>query len=325
MYLPALPVDGPGMREPIALERLREQAKRAVEGDVEAAMPQIMEAGTSAGGARAKALVYWNRTSNAVMVGSAATPGYEPWLVKFDGVSSDGDRFPWTRMEFAYNEMARAAGLALPPSCLIEASGFQHFAVRRFDVAADGRRLHMHSLCGLQHMDYKHPQAAGYELLLRSCLSLNLGAGSLREAYRRMVFNVVARNQDDHTKNFAFLMDPKSFLWELAPAFDVTYANGSGWTASHQMTINGKDRNIWREDLLAVGEMFDIETAETIIADVAHAVRRWPEFANGAGLPQVWTERIKSAVQEAWADWDGGGSGSRRQAGNRLAKAPVVG
>ena len=195
--------------------------------------------------------------------------------------------------EYAYNLMARAAGIELNDSTLIHNAGLAHFATRRFD-RAHGRKVHLHSLCGLQHADFNQPRVWSYEMYLRTCLKLGLGMDEMSEAYRRMVFNVVARNQDDHTKNLAFLLFEDQRDWRLAPAFDITYANGAGWTSAHQMSVNGKFDGMGRADLETVATLFGIRKWKDIVAHVNEAVARWPEFASEAGLDEELTAQIST-------------------------------
>jgi serine/threonine-protein kinase HipA len=280
---------------PLTLGLLRDQARRAIRGDVATGLREIMAAASSAGGMRAKALIAWNRETNEVDYGSTTSPpGFEAWLLKFDGVGADGEPEPWCRMEYAYTRMGAACGIEVPEVELIREGEFCHFATRRFDRGPNGERIHMASLCGLQHADFNLPGAFGYELMFDTCHALQLGAGTIEEAYRRMVFNVLSRNQDDHTKNSAFtsrLGQDGALKWDLSPAYDLTYANGAGWTRVHQMTICGKAEGIERSDLLTVAERYGVRRAEQIIDEVAAVVSSWRDFADEAGVPEEWIER----------------------------------
>lgn len=210
------------------------------------ALRDILRVGTSAGGARAKAVIAWNPSTHEVRSGQI-TPGdgFEHWLLKFDGVSGNKDRElddpqGYGAIEFAYANMARAAGITMSECRLLEENGRRHFMTRRFDRTADGHKLHMQTLGAIAHYDFRLAGAYGYEQLLQLIRRLGLGMATVEEQFRRIVFNVVARNQDDHVKNIAFLMD-KSGRWSLAPAYDVIYSyNPTGeWTSVHQMTVNG--------------------------------------------------------------------------------------
>src|SRR6478609_1998938 len=268
----------------------------------EQALRDILSVGTSAGGARAKAVIAWNRETNEVRSGQvAAGEGFEYWLLKFDGVAGNRDKEMedprgYGAIEFAYHLMARAAGITMSECRLLEENGRRHFMTRRFDRLAGGARLHMQSLGALAHFDFNQAGAYGYEQALLTIRQLGLSMAELEEQYRRMLFNVVARNQDDHVKNIAFLMNRQG-QWSLAPAFDVTYSyNPAGaWTASHQMTLNGKRDGFTLQDFEACGQSALLKRgrAEAILGEVQSAVKRWPEFAAQAGLSDAWREGIQ--------------------------------
>ena len=268
------------------------------------ALNDILRVGTSAGGARAKAVIAWNRETNEVRSGQiAAGEGFEYWLLKFDGVAGNRDKEledpkGYGAIEYAYHLMAKAAGIAMTECRLLEEGGRRHFMTRRFDRLAGGEKLHMQSLCALAHFDFNQAGAYAYEQALLTIRQLGLPMAAVEEQFRRMVFNIVARNQDDHVKNIAFLMDRQG-RWSLAPAFDVTYSyNPSGaWTSTHQMTLNGKRDGFTLEDFrtCAKSALMKRGRAETIVEQVTAAVRRWPEFAAGAGLPDNWRDRIQES------------------------------
>ncbi|MBL8432660.1 MAG: type II toxin-antitoxin system HipA family toxin [Dechloromonas sp.] len=270
----------------------------------EKALNDILRVGTSAGGARAKAVIAWNRETNEVRSGQiAAGEGFEYWLLKFDGVSGNRDKEledpkGYGAIEYAYHRMARAAGIAMAECRLLEEGGRRHFMTRRFDRLAGGDKLHMQSLCGLAHFDFKQAGAHAYEQALLTIRQLGLPMATVEEQFRRMVFNIVARNQDDHVKNIAFLMDRQG-RWSLAPAFDVTYSyNPAGtWTSTHQMTLNGKRDGFTLEDFrtCARSALMKRGRAETIVEQVAAAVRRWPEFAAATVLADGWRDRIRNS------------------------------
>ena len=268
------------------------------------ALADILKVGTSAGGARAKAVIAWNRRTNEVRSGQLpAGPGFTYWLLKFDGVSGNKDKEledpqGYGAIEYAYSLMARAAGITMTECRLLEERGRRHFMTRRFDRLDDGRKLHMQSLGALGHFDYNQAGAYAYEQAFLTIRQLGLPMAATEEQFRRMLFNVVARNQDDHVKNIAFLMN-KAGEWRLAPAFDVTYSyNPSGsWTATHQMTLNGKRDGFLRADIRAVGKSAGLKQgrADTLLAEVTAAVERWPEFAARAKVPEGVTEKIRQA------------------------------
>ncbi len=273
------------------------------EAGKERALRDILRVGTSAGGARAKAVIAWNRATNEVRAGQiAAGDGFEYWLLKFDGVSGNKDKEledpkGYGAIEHAYHLMAKEAGIAMSECRLLEENGRRHFMTRRFDRLAGGEKLHMQSLCALAHFDFNLAGAYAYEQALLTIRQLGLTMAALEEQFRRMVFNIVARNQDDHVKNIAFLMN-KQGEWSLAPAFDVMYSyNPTGaWTATHQMTLNGKRDGFTMEDFdaCAKSSMLKRGRAGTIIEEVRAAVKRWPEFASEARLSDEWTDKIRS-------------------------------
>ena len=266
------------------------------------ALRDILTVGTSAGGARAKAVIAWNPQTHEVRSGQiAAGDGFEYWLLKFDGVDGNRDKERddpkgYGAVEFAYHRMAEAAGITMSECRLLEENGRRHFMTRRFDRLADGQKLHLQSLCALAHFDFNQAGAYGYEQALLAIRRLQLPMAAVEEQFRRMVFNVVARNQDDHVKNIAFLMNPLG-EWSLAPAFDVTYSfNPAGaWTGTHQMTLNGKRDGFTREDFVqcARSALMKRGRAATILEEVQTAVNRWPEFAAEAGVPDEWRDKIQ--------------------------------
>jgi serine/threonine-protein kinase HipA len=270
----------------------------------ERSIKDILLVGTSAGGARAKALIAWNPETNAVRSGQIdAGAGFEYWLLKFDGVRGNKDKEledpnGYGAIEYAYYLMARAAGITMTDCRLLEEHGRRHFMTRRFDRTNDGGKLHMQSLGALAHFDFNLAGGYSYEQALQVIRSLGLGIEAIEQQFRRMVFNVVARNQDDHVKNIAFLMD-RAGDWQLAPAFDVTYAyRPSGpWTGQHQMTVNGKrdDFTIDDFDACAKAAVMKRGRAETILDEVADVVSRWPVFADQAKVDEGDVERISRA------------------------------
>ena len=271
------------------------------EAGKEKALRDILRVGTSAGGARAKAVIAWNRTTNEVRSGQiAAGDGFDYWLLKFDGVAGNKDKEledpkGYGAIEYAYHLMARAAGITMSECRLLEENERRHFMTRRFDRLEGGAKLHMQSLCALAHFDFNEAGAYSYEQALLTIRQLRLPMAAVEEQFRRMVFNVVARNQDDHVKNIAFLMNQQG-EWSLAPAFDMTYSyNPSGsWTATHQMTINRKRDGFALTDFEACAKaaLMKRGRAATIINEVQAAVNRWPEFADEARLSDEWRRGI---------------------------------
>ncbi|GAB4201449.1 MAG: type II toxin-antitoxin system HipA family toxin [Wenzhouxiangellaceae bacterium] len=277
---------------------------RLAGSDDQTSLRDLLRVGTSAGGARAKALLAWHPQTGEFRSGQLPAPDdFEPWLLKFDGIHNNRDHEladpqGFGRIEYAYYRMASAAGIEMMPSRLHHEGGRSHFMTRRFDRDARGRKLHMQSLAGLCHFDYNQPGAYSYEQALAAMKRLQLDLPALEQQYRRTVFNILARNQDDHVKNIAFLMD-KQGRWSLSPAFDVTYAwNPSGdWTGRHQMTLQGKQDAFTLDDLIACAEFAGIKKnrAMSVIDEVADTIRQWPDFADQAGVAVRDIERIGQA------------------------------
>jgi serine/threonine-protein kinase HipA len=276
------------------------------DGSREGALRDILRVGTSAGGARAKAVIAWNPETDEVRSGQLpAGKGFEYWLMKFDGVTGNRDKERedpqgYGAVEYAYHLMARAAGITMSPCRLMEENGRRHFMTRRFDRLAGGEKLHMQSLGALAHFDFNNAGAHAYEEALRTIRELGQPMAAIEEQYRRMVFNIVARNQDDHVKNIAFLMD-KSGSWFLAPAFDVIHSvNPEGtWTSSHQMMMNGKRDRFTLDDFeaCAAGASMKRGRAAAIIEEVRRAVFRWRDFADDTGVPTPQRDAIQQTLR----------------------------
>jgi serine/threonine-protein kinase HipA len=268
-------------------------------------MREILSVGTSAGGARAKAVIYWNPSTGVVRSGQLTQdqPGFTHWLLKFDGVRGNKDREledpqGFGRIEFAYHKMAVAAGIEMTECTLLHEGGRSHFVTRRFDRTESGAKLHLQSLAALAHLDFNLAGAHSYEQALRLMRQLNLPMTQVEQLFRRMVFNILARNQDDHVKNIGFLMD-KSGHWSLGPAFDLTYSyNPEGrWTSRHQMSLNGKREDFQFEDLLACEKALSLRrgAARQILEEVQLAVDRWPHWAEQAGVREAVADSIGGA------------------------------
>lgn len=249
----------------------------------------ILKVGSSVGGARAKAVIGWNKTTNEVRSGQVPLPpGFGYWLIKFDGLASNGDRdgddpAGYGRVEYAYHLMAMAAGIDMTECRLWED---RHFMTLRFDRRPDGRKLHVQSLGAIGHLDFNEPRRHSYEQAFAVIRRIVPGAQSLEQLFRRMVFNVLAWNCDDHVKNISFLMDP-SGVWSLAPAYDLSFAYNSSpnaWTCAHQMAVNGKFSGISDEDLLhcSRGANLSARKARSLLGEVREAVRHWRDFADRA-------------------------------------------
>lgn len=262
------------------------------------AIAEILRLGTSAGGQRAKAIIAYNKTTGEVRSGQVEAPaGFDYYLIKLDGVSAQAgfkETENYGRLEYSFYQLAKTCGIEMSECSLIEENGRAHFLTKRFD-RKDGKKIHMQTLCGIAHFDYRLHRAYSYEQAFNVMRALRLSYAEAKEAFRRMVFNVVVRNQDDHTKNISFLMGEDG-KWRLSPAYDMGYVynpNG-GWTATHQMSINGKFENITRQDLLVFAELNNIKDAASIIDEVDEAVSHWHLIAKECGVPSEMTNVIVS-------------------------------
>lgn len=272
------------------------------------ALGEILKVGASAGGARAKAILAWNPKTNHFRSGQLpAEKGYEYWIMKFDGVSNNRDKEVadpqgYGKIEYAYYLMAKKAGIDMMPCRLFHEGGRSHFMTKRFDRTDDGNKFHMLSLGGMAHFDFNQPRIYSYEQALQVMKKLNLPIDDLQQQILRTIFNIVGRNQDDHVKNIAFLMNPKG-EWRLSPAFDVIYSynpNGS-WTSNHQMSINGKWGNFTRSDIYELGEFAGLKPSKTneLIDCVNDTFKNWKDVAgNDAGINDEVIEKIQSVF-----DW----------------------
>ncbi len=291
---------------PLEMKSLVENARKLVEGNLsidahaKAAIANIIQVGTSAGGARAKAVIAWNPKTNTIRSGQFdAAEGFEPWILKFDGVGKYpelGAGADYGRIEYAYHLMAKAAGIDMSDCRLLEENARAHFMTRRFDrEVTNGRTIkhHVQTLCAMDHLDFKQRGTHTYAQFFMAVARLNLGDRALEQVFRRMAFNVMARNCDDHTKNFAFRLK-QGGVWELAPAYDVTHAyNPRGeWTYQHLMSVNGKFKEIAREDLLTEAERFSVSRPGDLLKDVRCALENWPTFSKEAGLSNSASGRV---------------------------------
>ncbi|MCL2596867.1 MAG: type II toxin-antitoxin system HipA family toxin [Paludibacter sp.] len=259
-------------------------------------LKEIIKVGTSAGGARAKAVIAFNETTGEIRSGQLNAPkDFTFWLLKLDGVTNQqlGDSEHYGQIEYAYYQMVNDCGIVMSQSRLISESNRHHFLTRRFDRTDNGEKLHTQTLCGLAHFDFNLSGAYSYEQLFQTMRSLRLPYSDAEQMYRRMVFNVVARNQDDHSKNFSFIMD-KNGIWALAPAYDMTFAyNPAGdFTTQHQLTINGKRDNLTRQDLLQFAEKMNIKKPNEIVEKVVSVVSNWNQYAINLDIPSKIIEYI---------------------------------
>ncbi|MFP6757732.1 MAG: type II toxin-antitoxin system HipA family toxin [Alphaproteobacteria bacterium] len=282
----------------IALERSFAAPER------EKALQNLLRVGTSAGGARAKAIIAWNAETDEVRSGQIdAGEGFTYWLLKFDGVSGNKDKeledpIGYGLIEYAYSKMAREAGIRMNPCRLLRENDRSHFMTLRFDRTETGRKLHMQSLGAMAHFDFNQAGAYSYEQALQVIAKLGLPKSAVEEQFRRMAFNIIARNQDDHVKNIAFLMD-RSGHWSLSPAFDITYSyNPSGpWTGIHQMSLNGKRDGFAVDDFIACARNAAMKRgrASEILREVRQAVSRWQVLAEETGVPNEIVRKISAS------------------------------
>ena len=275
----------------------------AAGGTVEVAVPEIYRIGSSAGGMRPKAVVLHNPVSGEVRSAfSPPQPGDVPAILKFDGTGEDAEEGQigkpehYNRVEAAYALMAREAGIDIVEIDILESTeGHAHLLIPRFDLSQEGR-LHQHTFGGYAHVDYNDPGASSYEEYLRAILTLGMPQASVVEGFRRMVFNVLGLNQDDHVKNLSFHMAP-SGDWSLTPAYDVTFAAGSEFTARHQMRIGHKQEGIQRSDLMAVADTFSIKGAARIVDQITDVVAEWPTYARETEVPLFAVEGIGKRLE----------------------------
>lgn len=264
--------------------------------DKKTAVAEILRLGTSAGGQRAKAIIAYNKATREIRSGQVDAPdGFDYYLIKLDGVSAKAgfrETENYGRLEYSFYKLAQTCGIEMTECSLIEENGRAHFLTKRFD-RKDGKKVHMQTLCGIAHFDYRLHRAYSYEQAFNVMRAMRLTYSDAKQMFRRMVFNVVVRNQDDHTKNISFLMEEDG-KWKLSPAYDMGYAYNpkGGWTATHQMSINGKFDAITRDDLLAFASLNNIKDATAIIDEIAEAASHWPSIAKDCGVPSAMTDAI---------------------------------
>jgi serine/threonine-protein kinase HipA len=263
------------------------------EAELHDSLTSLISVGTSAGGARAKAVIAYNPATNQMRSGQTNAPeGFEHWMLKLDGVGDPanhtgdplGTSEQFGRVEYAYYLMATAAGIEMSDSRLLLEGPRAHFLTKRFDREPSGERLHVQTLCALAHLDYNMARTHSYSSYFLTARALGLGPEDRHQMFRRVVFNVMGVNRDDHTKNFSFLRSERG-SWQLTPAYDVTHSKWSGeWTQSHQMSVNGRFADISLNDLRAMGDQHEVPGIEAALRDVRRAIDRWPDFASSAGV-----------------------------------------
>ena len=276
----------------LEVRALVEASRGLIDGSPAEAVQSIMGIGGYAGGARAKALVLWDQELNQVRSGFATPKGREvPWLIKLDGIGVselDPRGKLHNRIEYTYALLAKQVGIDMAEVSFLEDGGLFHLMSKRFDRAG-AEKLPMHSLGGLAHVDFTKPQAFSYEAWFRLMLELKLGHRAMEQGFKRMVFNIVGRNQNDHVKNISFLLDGMTGQWRLAPAYGLTFEVGAGNTARHQMTLGGKTDNFTRELLVETGKKFDIRHPGAVVDQVIDAFAGWSALAGQYGVP---TEQV---------------------------------
>ena len=272
--------------------------------DDEQAISEILKVGTSAGGARPKAVIAYNERTGEVRSGQTIAPkGFEHWLLKLDGVSDVqlGASTGYGRVEMAYYNMAIACGIDMMTSRLLEENGRAHFITKRFDREDGDVKHHIQTLCAIQHYDYNSVSSFSYEQLFQTMRELKLSYSAAEQMFRRMVFNVIARNCDDHTKNFAFRLK-KNGQWELAPAYDLchAYKPDHQWVSQHSLSINGKRKGISKKDLLVIGKSIRCKEASIIIEEIESIIMNWKRFANEVGV----SGKLRDAIDTTIKDWN---------------------
>lgn len=268
----------------------------------EQAMKDILRIGTSAGGARPKAIIAYNEKTREVRSGQTnVAKGFRHWLIKLDGVSDAqfGESHGYGRVEMAYYNMAIACGIDMMPSKLLEENGRAHFMTQRFDRGKESQKHHVQTFCAMQHYDFNDVNSYSYEQLFQTMRILGLPYPQAEEIFRRMVFNVIAQNCDDHTKNFAFLLE-KDRDWAIAPAYDVCYAFSpeSIWVHQHALSINGKRKNITTEDLRKVGKSMNIKKIDDIINQIIEVVNNWEKYASEVSVNKNLKDKIQDSLNE---------------------------
>ncbi len=286
----------------VASEALAEKEEFGanLEADKKAAIAEIVRLGTSAGGQRAKAIIAYNDKTGEVRSGQIEAPdGFDYYLIKLDGVTAEAgfrETQNFGRLEYSFSRLVKDCGIEMSECRLIEENGRAHFLTKRFD-RLDGEKVHMQTLCGIAHYDYRMPRSFSYEQAFNIMRALRLPYSQAQEMFRRMAFNVVVRNQDDHTKNISFLMD-RTGKWRLSPAYDMGYAYNpaGGWTSQHQMSINGKFDNITRDDLLDFAKRNNIKDAGETIDMIIECASRWPTIARECEVPQKMIDAIANEM-----------------------------
>jgi serine/threonine-protein kinase HipA len=278
----------------------RQEFETNLNEDEQKALLDILKIGTSAGGARPKAIIAYNEKTGVIKSGQSKAPkGFNHWLIKLDGVSDSqfGASTGYGRVEMAYYLMAKACGIEMMECRLLEENGRAHFMTQRFDREDGDIKHHIQTFCAMQHFDFNNVTSYSYEQLFQTMRLLRLPYPQAEQLFRRMVFNVMARNCDDHTKNFAFRLRRTSD-WELAPAYDIchAYRPGSEWVSQHALSINGKRNNITKDDLLTIASSMNIKKAVAIIQQISAVIDNWSDFAAQTDVARPLKEAIQSTL-----------------------------
>jgi len=289
-YIPSIQTDS--IKEVLEIKHLVDESRLILSGSIDSTIPEIMESGGSAGGARAKAIIQWNKQNNEIISGRLSPKdGYAQYIIKFDGTSADKKHEDYPKIEYIYMTIAKMCGLDVSEVELMQDRQYSHLLVKRFDRVGE-HKVHMHSLCGMTHTDFNKDGLYSYESYLKTVALVTLKEQSVQRAYAQMVFNIIASNQDDHTKNFSFLMD-ESGEWDNSPIYDLTYSHGTGYTSRHQMKVNGKQDDFVLEDLLEVARKSDVKVSDAkLIIDHIQTIF-YENFETMANELEVDKERIK--------------------------------
>ncbi len=267
---------------PLDIRLLVEASRKVIQGDISTKTAEIMQVGSTAGGMRAKALVGWNKKKNEVIHGLGELPsGFEHWILKFDGVQ--GKHEPWCTLEYIYMSLCKKAGIKTPEVHLFKNEKLQHLMIKRFDRLNGKQKIHMHSLGGLIHSDYNSVQEIDYKNFFSVAKSIGCLATDIEDLFKRMVFNILANNHDDHVKNFSFLLRTDG-RWEPSPVYDVTYIKDGIWTQGHQITCDGKSIGIVWRDMEVVAKDCGIKNPLILAQEVVHALSTFEKEAKEAGL-----------------------------------------
>ena len=297
-------IDDEKKYELIQLNQFYENAKKIVQGDeieVVDEMLHFMDSAASAGGARAKAIIGYDKISKKIISGISNNlpKNYEHYLIKFDLQKDDGSSSDYTKLEYLYMSLASEVGIDIPDISLITQGNLSHYLIKRFD-RINGQKLHLHSVCGLTHSNFNIPMHYSYDDLLRLTRYLTLSQDAVNQQYKRMIFNIIGRNQDDHAKNFSFIMN-KEAKWSISPAYDITYSNGNGYTKNHQLSLRGKTDDFSIQDLLYLAKLHSIKE-KTAIQIIEQIKEQFSTFSKKAKTLDINSKTIKKIDENLYYD-----------------------